>query len=88
MSYVIPKGDRAEEHLLGRREFYGYVVELLYKGEVIDQQAYPRRLHSIHSKAMAPLQQDMAMPWLPSDDNGLLPGKNDEYFDGDPLPSR
>ena len=88
VSYVIPKGDRAEEHLLGRREFYGYVVELLYKGEVIDQQAYPRRLHSIHSQAMAPLQQDMAMPWLPSDDNGLLPGKNEEYFDGDTLPSR
>jgi len=89
VSYTIPTADRAEEHLFGRREFYGYVVELLYKGEVIDQQAYPRRLHSIHSKTMVPFyQEDMTMPWLPTDDNSLLPGKNDEYFGGEALPSR
>jgi len=89
VSYTIPTAGRAEEHLFGRREFYGYVVELLYKGEVIDQQAYPRRLHSIHSKAMVPFyQDDMTMPWLPSDDNSLLPGKNDGYFGGEELPIR
>jgi len=92
VSYTIPRADLAEQHLLGRREFYGYVVELLYKGEVIDQQAHPRNLHSIHSGPKVPAyQDDLGMPWLPGDDNSLLPGKEetlDDYDSYAPLPSR
>lgn len=92
VSYSIPAADLAEQHLLGRREFYGYVVELLYKGEVVDQQAHPRNLHSIHSGAKAPAyQDDLGMPWLPGDNNSLLPGKEetlDDYDNYAPLPTR
>ncbi|MCP5534833.1 MAG: hypothetical protein H7A51_01205 [Akkermansiaceae bacterium] len=93
VSYTIPEADLADEHLLGRREFYGYVVELLYKGEVIDQQAQPRRLHSVHGSKMAPIpDEENPMPWLPDDDNSLLPGRTDHGY-GDnpaspPLPTR
>lgn len=89
VSYTIPTGDLAEEHLLGRREFYGYVVELLYKGEVVDQQAYPRRLHSIHAGKMTPVyQDDLGMPWLPGEDDGLLPDKDQDHSANAPLPIR
>jgi hypothetical protein len=92
VSYTIPQADLAEQHLLGRREFYGCVVELLYKGEVIDQQARPRNLHSIHSGLKVPAyHDDLGLPWLPGDDNSLLPGKEETLDDYDryaPLPIR
>jgi len=89
VSYSIPEANQADEYLLGRREFYGYVVELLYKGEVVDQQACPRRLNSIHGQASAPAYpNDFGMPWLPEDDNSLLPGKDATFNDYEPLPSR
>ena len=92
ISYSIPEVHLTDEHLLGRREFYGYVVELLYKGEVIDQQAQPRRLNSLHSRNRAPLQ-NQSLPWLPNEGNYLLPGKEvDHGYGADPtlppLPSR
>ncbi|MBT8044909.1 MAG: hypothetical protein KJO79_08155 [Verrucomicrobiae bacterium] len=93
ISYTIPEADLADEHLLGRREFYGYVVELLYKGEVIDQQARPRRLHSVHGSKMAPIPSpEDPMPWLPGDNNSLLPSKDGHGYGNNPtlppLPSR
>ena len=84
-SYAIPEADRAEAHLFGRREFFGYVVELVYKGEVIDQQASPRRLNSIHGDHISP-QYNHPLPWLPGDQNSLLPSKDDFDYDDD-LPS-
>lgn len=89
VSYSVPEADLAEQHLLGRRQFYGYIVELLYQGEVVDQQAYPRQLHSIHGKNMAPtFQEDLGVPWLPGDENSLLPSKNHGYGVDQALPSR
>lgn len=80
VSYDIPRADFADEHLLGRREFYGCVVVLIYKGEVIDQQAYPRRLHSIHSLEMLPKYTDPSgFPLGPDDGGGLLPHKELDY---------
>lgn len=87
VSYSIPRAAFADEHLLGRREFYGFIVELIYKGEVIDQQAYPRRLHSIHGESLAPSYPD-EMPWLPGDADSLLPGKGQGYGYENTLPSR
>lgn len=91
VSYTIPEADLADEHLLGRREFYGYVVELLYKGEIIDQQAHPRRLHSVHGSKMNLLPEPPPLSW-PTDDNGsLLPDKAHGYGNtpsAPPLPSR
>ena len=86
-SYAIAELDLAEAHLFGRREFYGYVVELVYKGEVIDQQASPRRLNSIHGNHISP-QYNHQLPWLPGDQNSLLPSKDDfDYDDDHGLPS-
>ncbi len=44
MTYLIPKLDEANEHLFGERTYYGQVVSLLYNGEVLDVQAWPRDL--------------------------------------------
>jgi hypothetical protein len=44
MTYIIPPLDRQTEHLFGSRTYYGQVVSLLYKGEVLDIQAWPRDL--------------------------------------------
>lgn len=94
VSYIIPEADLADAHLLGRREFYGYVVELLYEGEVIDQQAQPRRLNSIHGGKMRPIPEPQPgdpLDDLPMDSNGLLPDLDNGYGDNPrlpPLPSR
>lgn len=44
MNYLIPPQDSQTEHLFGARTYYGQVVSLLYKGEVLDVQAWPRDL--------------------------------------------
>ncbi len=44
MTYSIPDQDTPTEHLFGERSYYGQVVSLLYKGEVLDVQAWPRDL--------------------------------------------
>lgn len=44
MTYTIPTQDNQTEHLFGSRTYYGQVVSLLYKGEVLDVQAWPRDL--------------------------------------------
>ena len=44
MTYVIPSQDTQTEHLFGERTYYGQVVSLTYKGEVLDVQAWPRDL--------------------------------------------
>jgi len=91
IDYTLPESDLADEHLFGRRQFFGYVVELLYKGEVVDQQASPRRLNSIHGNKIA-AQYKQSTPWLPEDQNSLLPGKNYQDYSTDPallpLPTR
>ncbi len=98
VAYTIPEADPTDVHLLGKREYYGYVVELLYKGEVIDQQAKPRRLHSIHgantpaiSGAFPDDLIDQFPLGLPDDGGQLLPTIDDSYGDNPsrpPLPTR
>lgn len=89
--YKIPDSNYTDEYLLGQREYYGFVVELVYKGEVIDQQARPRRLHSIHGSSLAPHYQGGSLPWLPSDMESLLPSIDGQLPPSNvmpPLPSR
>ena len=92
VAYTIPEADLADAHLLGRREYYGFVVELLYKGEIVDQQAQPRRLHSIHGgKRPVPNYPDDLLGDLPPDGGGLLPDVDNGYGDNPrlpPLPTR
>lgn len=44
MNYRIPERDEQTEHLFGELTYYGQVVTLTYKGEVLDVQAWPRDL--------------------------------------------
>jgi hypothetical protein len=44
MNYRIPTRDRQTAHLFGELTYYGQVVTLTYKGEVLDLQAWPRDL--------------------------------------------
>lgn len=44
VTYTLPRPSAADEHLFGRRKYYGQIVELWYKDEVIDSQAWPRHL--------------------------------------------
>lgn len=49
-TYTIPKASSSDVHIFGIRQYFGYVTELYYKNELVDQQAYPRLLHAIHAK--------------------------------------
>ncbi|MFK7910965.1 MAG: tetratricopeptide repeat protein [Akkermansiaceae bacterium] len=93
VEYKIPQADLVDDHLLGSRQFYGSVVELLYKGKIIDQQASPSHLNSVHGNKVRPTIPPIdSGPWLPSDDEGLLPSRNGhDYGDNPaapPLPTR
>jgi hypothetical protein len=44
MNYQIPQRDAETAHLFGELDYYGQVVTLQYKGEVLDVQAWPRDL--------------------------------------------
>lgn len=48
--YTLPELERSDVHLFGERRYFGHVVELYYKGELMDQLAHPGRLHGIHAK--------------------------------------
>lgn len=44
MTYQIPQRDKQTTHLFGELAYYGQVVTLTYKGEILDVQAWPRDL--------------------------------------------
>lgn len=62
MTYTIPPQDMQTEHLFGSRAYYGQVVSLTYKGEVLDVQAWPRDLAARIPKAPAASSPGDLMP--------------------------
>lgn len=44
VTYYIPPANERDLHLLGPRTYFGQVVELHYKDELLDHQAWPRTL--------------------------------------------
>ncbi len=48
--YELPALELAEVHIFGERRYFGHVVELYYKGELMDQFAHPGRLHGLHAR--------------------------------------
>jgi hypothetical protein len=66
MTYQIPPFDPARNPLAGAVEYYGQVVTLLYRGEVVDLDAWPRDL-AVRSYLRAQSQG------VPPDDGSLLP---------------
>ncbi len=74
MTYVIPTQDVQTEHLFGERTYYGQVVSLLYKGEVVDVQAWPRDLAARMPSQPATGPGDLLLPeFQDSDPSQLLP---------------
>ncbi len=71
MTYVIPKLDQATEHLFGERTYYGQVVSLLYNGELLDVQAWPRDLAARSRQKVATAPDSPRVP---------------EFLDKDSLP--
>lgn len=72
VTYFIPKGDLQEQHLFGQRVYCGQLVELIYQGELVDSQAWPRTLAH---KVNAPNQDPLILPeeFLPPDFNPDCP---------------
>jgi hypothetical protein len=82
--YTIPPQDVQQEHLFGDKQYYGQVVELTYKGELIDAQAWPRILaHKMNRADATPFINDQEMPSGYNPVNPLLP--NIDPTAGDPL---
>ncbi len=80
MTYRIPRQDEQNEELLGGRSYYGQVVSLMYKGEVLDVQAWPRdlaakisRQPAIGPAALTPPEFQDALPPDFDPDVPLLP---------------
>lgn len=62
ITYTVPPQDHQTEHLFGARSYYGQVVSLMYKGEVLDVQAWPRDLAARISKQPAAAPGEMPPP--------------------------
>lgn len=77
MTYTIPTQDPQTEHLFGGRTYYGQVVSLLYKEEVLDVQAWPRDLAARIPRSPAAAPGDTRLPEfqdkLPPDFDPLNP---------------
>lgn len=83
-TYTLPPIQAADAHIFGHRKYFGHVAELYYKGELLDQQAYPRRLHAIHAdkNRLAPAPDE------PPLENETLPSFDDEAYPvEEPLPN-
>ncbi|MEP4077449.1 hypothetical protein [Haloferula sp.] len=78
VTYMLPPQEAGQEHLFGKRAYYGQIVELVYKNELIDSQAWPRHLAS-RSKVQP--QQGLDPLFLESDFDpnlGVLPPLDNE----------
>jgi hypothetical protein len=62
MTYRIPRQDEKSEQLFGGRSYHGQVVSLMYKGEVMDVQAWPRDLAARIPKQPAAGPGDLRSP--------------------------
>jgi len=75
VTYTLPNQDIQQEHLFGKHHYHGQVVELVYRGTLIDSQAWPRILaRRIDAPERDPLflDQDLMPPDL-NPDAPLLP---------------
>ena len=77
--YELPILGAADVHLFGERRYFGHVVELYYKEELMDQVAFPGRLHGIHAKDQYSQRVDPGLLFLDTlpgleglDDEGML----------------
>lgn len=70
MHYIIPRQEAGNEHLFGNLRYHGQVVTLLYQGEVLDVQAWPRDLAA---RVANPAQHNASGQMPEFFDPGLMP---------------
>jgi len=88
VTYVLPAQDQQQQHLFGEKRYYGQVVELSYKGELIDSQAWPRILaRKLNKPDASPVFLDKELPPGYNQENPLLPNVDPSSIDPMPLPS-
>ncbi|MFC7339359.1 hypothetical protein ACFQY0_19360 [Haloferula chungangensis] len=78
VTYILPPPEPGQEHLFGHPEYYGQIVELVYKNELLDSQAWPRHLAS---RSKVEPQQSYDPMFLESDFDpnlGVLPPLENE----------
>ncbi|QJE94226.1 hypothetical protein [Luteolibacter luteus] len=77
VTYLLPSQEAQQDHFFGKRTYYGQVVDLYYKEELIDSVASPRHLASRGSAQQQQQPQDPMEPQFlsPSDIEygGVLP---------------
>lgn len=82
VTYLMPPQEVQQEHLFGKRSYYGQTVEVSYKGELIDTQAWPRHLSA--RTAAGPSQADDTPQFLTEDmidlDGSLLPTRPGDFL--------
>lgn len=78
VTYTIPPDDIQQSHLFGQRKYHGQVVELAYRGQLIDAQAWPRVLaHKLNQPDSSPMLLEGEMPPDFNSENPLLPNANE-----------
>lgn len=77
VTYTIPARDLRTSHLFGQEKYYGQVVTLYYKGEILDLHASPRdlagRVNAPPAVQQGGFLQDPAFDQLPPDFNPDVP---------------
>lgn len=79
-TYILPPENLQDARLFGRRKYYGQIVELVYKGEVIDTRAWPRHLSSRASADPQRNEPDDMPQFLTEEDIMVLPTREGEYL--------
>ena len=54
VTYILPPQELQQDHIFGKRSFYGYTVDLYYKEALIDSLAKPRHLSARSSREARP----------------------------------
>ncbi len=73
--YQISENDISEASIYGQREYYGQVIELYYRDQLVDTHASPRTLHAEHAKFKQPKASIFQPHTLPNfnPENPILP---------------
>lgn len=74
VTFTSPPLDVQQAHLFGQKKYHGQVVELTYKGQLIDAQAWPRVLaHRLNRPETSPMFLESDLPPDFNPENPLLP---------------
>jgi hypothetical protein len=78
VTYTPQAPDAQQAHLFGQKKYHGQVVELTYKGQLIDAQAWPRILaHRLNRPDSSPMFLEGELPADFNAENPLLPNASE-----------